>query len=121
MSDLARDALSRLEAMKDVFTVRRVFGEAYECDGATVIPVVSVRGGGGGGDGQGSKSGDAAEGSGSGYGFGLDARPVGVFVVRDGVVSWQPAVDVMRIVVGGQVLALAGILVIGHLLRRRGR
>jgi len=64
---------------------------------------------------------DAAEGSGSGYGFGLGARPVGVFVVRDGDVSWQPAVDVMRIVLGGQVLALAGILVIGHFLRRRRR
>lgn len=117
------EALSRLGAMQDVFTVRRVFGEAYECDGATVIPVARVRGGGGGGDGQGTSTGAAdAMGSGSGYGFGVDARPVGIVVVRDGEVSWRPtvpAVDVTRIV--GQLLVFAGILVVGHVLRRRRR
>jgi uncharacterized spore protein YtfJ len=119
VSDDAIDALARLDGVKDALTVRRVFGEPYESGGATIIPVARVRGGGGGGSGEGTSLGDDASGSGSGYGFGMDARPVGVFVVRDGVVSWQPAIDVMRIVVGGQLLALAGILVVGHLLRRR--
>lgn len=115
------DALARLDAVKDLLTVRRVFGEAYEADGATLVPVARVRGGGGAGAGEGTAAGDDATGSGSGYGFGIDARPLGVFVVRDGEVTWQPAIDVMRIVVGGQLLALAGILVIGHMLRRRRR
>ena len=46
-------ALSRLDAVKDVLTVKRVFGDAYEVDGVTVIPVAAVRGGGGGGGGEG--------------------------------------------------------------------
>lgn len=37
-------ALSRLDAVKDVLTVKRVFGDAYEVDGVTVIPVAAVRG-----------------------------------------------------------------------------
>ena len=32
----------------DAISVRRVFGEPYEKDGLTVIPVASVAGGGGG-------------------------------------------------------------------------
>jgi uncharacterized spore protein YtfJ len=118
MSDAVADPLSRLDAVKDTLTVKRVFGDAYEVDGTTVIPVAKVRGGGGGGAGQGTAAGEEV-GSGSGFGFGVEARPLGVFVVRDGVVSWQPSIDVMRIVVGAQLLALAGILVVGHLLRRR--
>lgn len=121
MGEQITDALARLDAVKDLLTVRRVFGEAYEADGATLVPVARVRGGGGAGAGEGTAAGDDATGSGSGYGFGIDARPLGVFVVRDGEVTWQPAIDVMRIVVGGQLLALAGILVIGHMLRRRRR
>ena len=124
MPDLVPDALAKLDVVKDTLTVQRVFGDAYEVGGTTVIPVAKVRGGGGGGAGQGTTAGEDAAvsgsgGSGSGYGFGVEARPLGVFVVRDGEVSWQPTIDVMRIVVGGQLLALAGILVVGHLLRRR--
>jgi hypothetical protein len=45
-------------------------------------------------------------------------RPVGVVVVQGGNVKWQPTVDVNRIVLGGQLLALAAILVIRRLLAR---
>ena len=31
--------LERLNAVKDTMTVKRVFGDAYERDGVTVIPV----------------------------------------------------------------------------------
>jgi hypothetical protein len=34
-------------------------------------------------------------------------------------VSWQPALDVMRIAIGGQVLAVVLALVIRSILRRR--
>ena len=52
-------------------------------------------------------------------GFGVDARPIGVYVVKNGEVSWQPAIDVMRIVIGGQILGLVALLTIRSLLRRR--
>ncbi len=41
--------LDKLGAVKDTMTVSRVFGESYQVDGTTVVPVATVRGGGGGG------------------------------------------------------------------------
>jgi hypothetical protein len=40
-------------------------------------------------------------------------------VVNEGKVSWQPTVDVMRIVLGGQLLGLAAILAARGVLKRR--
>ena len=80
-----------------------MFGDPYELDGCTVIPVAKVSGGAGGGGGEGNKDGEA--GTGFGTGFGLQARPVGVYQVRDGEVEWKPAIDVTRLAKGGQVLA----------------
>ena len=116
-------ALAHIEGVKDVMTVRRVFGEAYQVDGVAIIPVAVIRGGGGGGGGEGDSgvNGKKGTGSGGGMGFGVDARPVGVYVVKDGEVSWQPAIDVMRIIIGGQLLGLVAILTIRGLLRRRRR
>jgi uncharacterized spore protein YtfJ len=70
---------------RDAMTVKRVFGEAYEKDGVTIIPAAFVAGGGGGG-------GDA-EGSG-GAGFGLTAFPVGAYIIKDGNVTWRPALNI---------------------------
>jgi uncharacterized spore protein YtfJ len=114
-------ALSKLDAVQDVLTVKRVFGDAYLVDGVTVIPVAAVRGGGGGGGGEGDAPDAQGTGSGAGIGFGVHVRPVGAFVVADGAVTWSPSVDVMRIVVGGQLLALAGMLVVGRILTRHRR
>jgi uncharacterized spore protein YtfJ len=99
---------------RDTMTVKRVFGEPVERDGVTVIPVASVRGGAGAGKGE-STSGE----QGSGGGFGLFAAPAGVFVIRDGEVSWQPAVDVNRVILGGQIVAVVLFLVIRSILRMR--
>jgi hypothetical protein len=115
------DALSKLEVVKDVLTVRRVFGDAYEADGVTVIPVAALRGAGGGGGGEGRTPDAEGTGSGAGVGFAVNVRPVGVFAVKDGTVTWSPALDVMRIVLGGQAVALAGILILGRMLARRRR
>jgi len=112
-----RDALNRLNAVHDTITVERVFGNPIERDGVTVVPVAAVRGGGGGGGGEGTK--DEGSGAGGGMGFGLDARPVGVFVLKNGEVSWQPALDRTRIIVGVQMIVLVGLLVMRKLLRRR--
>ena len=105
-------------------TVKRVFGDAYELDGVTVIPVASVRGGGGGGGGEGEGMdaegpGPKGSGAGGGVGFGVIARPVGAYVVKDGEVTWQPSIDVMRIVLGGQIVAVVALLVLRRLLERR--
>jgi uncharacterized spore protein YtfJ len=82
-----------LDTARDSMTVRRVFGDPYERDGATVIPAARVRGAGGGGGGK-----DERGQEGDGGGFVLTARPVGAYVVKDGDVTWQPAVDVERVV-----------------------
>jgi uncharacterized spore protein YtfJ len=114
-------ALSKLGAVQDAMTVKRVFGDAYELDGATVIPVAAVRGGGGGGGGEGGPPDAEESGSGAGLGFAFNVRPVGAFVVKDGTVSWVPSVDVMRIVMGGQLVAVAAVLTFGRALKRRRR
>ena len=74
-----------LQGARDAISVRRVYGEAVERDGVTLVPAAFVIGGGGGG------GDDAGNGGG---GFGLAGRPVGAWVIRDGDVSWHPAVDV---------------------------
>jgi uncharacterized spore protein YtfJ len=76
------------ERARSAISVRNVFGEAVERDGVTVIPAARVMGGGGGG-------GDT-EGNGGG-GFGVYAWPVGAYVIRDGQVTWKPAVDPVRV------------------------
>ncbi len=105
-----------ISGARDVISVKRVYGEPYEKNGLTVIPAATVRGGGGGGMGEG----DDGE-SGGGGGFGLIARPSGAWIVEDGDVTWKPAIDVNRIVLGVQVIALTAILVRGRVLLARSR
>ena len=101
------DAL--LAEAKDTITIKRVFGEPIERGGALIIPVAMVAGGAGGGtDGQPDRP------AGSGGGFGVWARPIGVYVVRDGRVDFRPAVDVAA-------LALAAAVLVPRLLRARTR
>jgi uncharacterized spore protein YtfJ len=94
-----------LEGARDAITVRRVYGEPVEREGVTLVPAAAVRGGGGGG-------GDA-EGNGGG-GFGLAGRPVGAWVIRDGEVTWRPALDLTRLV----AIAAAALLAAVRMLRR---
>jgi hypothetical protein len=51
------------------------------------------------------------------------ARPVGAYVIKDGTVRWEPAVDVNRIVLGGQILGglVLLVLVLFRITRRRAR
>ena len=100
----------------DAAQVRRVFGEPIERDGVTIIPTASVRGGAGGGGGRGPKQEDG-EGAGGGYGF--MAHPAGVFVVRGDQVDWRPALDLGKVILGGQLVAVTFLLVLRSILRRR--
>lgn len=91
-----------VEKAKDIMTVRQVVGEPIDRDGLTVVPVVAIRGGGGGGGGGGYEA--AGEGgSGEGLGFGMTARPVGSYVIHGDTVRWEPAIDVTKIAVLGNL------------------
>ena len=108
-----------MQQTRDALTVQRVFGEPYERDGVTVIPAASIRGGAGGGKGEGEAPDGSGSGSGSGGGFGLTAKPAGVYVINGSEVRWPPAVDVNRIILGGQIVAIVLLFVAGGALRRR--
>jgi uncharacterized spore protein YtfJ len=107
---------------RDTMSVRAVFGEAYERDGALVIPVARVRAAGGGGGGDGGEA-HAEAGRGGGGGGYFEARPVGVYVIRDRQVSWQPAFDATSLALAGQgaviIAMLVGRSVVRSLRRRR--
>ncbi|HEV7469877.1 hypothetical protein [Pseudonocardia sp.] len=80
-----------LAVLADRLGREQVFGEPVERESATLVPVLRIR-------------------SGRGRG-GVTARAAGAFAIgRDGKVAWHPAVDVNRIVWGGQ-LALVAIAV----------
>jgi len=79
-----------------------------------VIPVAAVRGGGGGGGGEALK-----QQVGAGVGLGVMARPVGVFVVGDQGVRWEPAWDFTRIALAGQLVAVAAIMLLRRVVRGR--
>ncbi|NUU17390.1 hypothetical protein HP550_09025 [Cellulomonas humilata] len=103
-------------AVNDTLTVRRVFGEAYEREGTLVIPVARVWGatGSGSGSGEVGARAEAAEsedvpagvqqGHGGGGGYGVHVKAVGVFVVDGSGAHWQPALDLNRVILGGQIV-----------------
>ncbi|MCM3660304.1 hypothetical protein M3148_04735 [Georgenia satyanarayanai] len=114
-----------IDAAGDALHVRRVFGEAYQAGDTLVIPVARVVGGSGMGYGTGAlgspEQGGTGEGSGGGGGFGVHAKAVGVYTVRDGVVRWQPALDLNRVILGGQVVGAIAVLALARALRARRR
>ncbi len=107
------DFMEAISGARDAITVKRVYGEPYERNGVAVIPAAALEGGGGGG------GGDEPGGRLGGGGFGLRARPVGAYVIRGEQVSWEPAVDLSRVILGGQLLALAALLILRSIARRR--
>lgn len=115
------------ETARDALTVRRVVGEPVVHGDTMVIPVARVSGGSGMGYGEGAVGGHGADqkpggqGDGGGGGFGVSARALGVYVISGDSVEWRPAVDVTRIVLGGQVVAAIAILTLARLLRRSRR
>lgn len=106
------DVPEGLKGTYDAVTVRRVYGDPIERDGVTLIPVAAVRGGfgyGGGGT------------EGGGGGSGVSARPVGMYRIEGGKLSWQPALDVTRIAMAGQIVAVVALLVLRSVLKSRRR
>jgi uncharacterized spore protein YtfJ len=109
-----------IKGAREAWSVRQVFGEPVERDGVTMIPAATLIGGGGGGGGesaQESKDDGEAEPqaqSGFGSGFGGVMWPAGAFEIKDGRVTWRPAIDLTRVLLVALALAIA-------VVRARGR
>lgn len=122
-TDVGTGVLGTLRDAVEHAGADRVFGTPIQQDGVIVIPVAKVGGGGGGGGGSGPAQ-PGQEANGSGGGFGISARPAGVYVLKDGRVSWQPALDLNKVILGGQLVVVVALLVARSVLgpgRRRGR
>ena len=110
------DIQELVSGVRDSVSAKRVYGDPVEKNGLTVIPAAVVRGGGGGGMGE-----EDGKEKGKGGGFGLNVRPSGAWIIEGSSVTWKPAIDVNRIVLGGQFVALAAILVVGRALATHSR
>jgi uncharacterized spore protein YtfJ len=112
-----------MEAVREVVdkaSAERVFGAPVSQDGLTVLPVAKVGGGGGGGGGT-SPTKNGTDTGGAGGGVGISAKPLGVFVIKDGKVGWRPAIDINKVIVGGQIVAIVALLTVRALIKARGR
>ena len=99
----ARDVIDALPADPDA---SRLFGQAYEtADGATVIPVARLRG-------RSAPGGDDPR-------IRLGAKPLGIFVVKDGKATFVPAVDAGRIAMMGILVGLVSAALAGVAMVRR--
>lgn len=105
-----------LSKASDAVTVRRVYGEPYEKDGLTVIPAAVVSGGGGGGGGHDEKGQE-----GEGGAFGMGGRPAGAYIIKNGEVSWSPAIDPNRIVMTLGAVLIAYLLTRPRIARARAK
>lgn len=103
------DVNELMSKARDSLTVQRVFAPPVERDGVTLVPAALVAGGGGGGTGHDEKGQE-----GEGGGFGMGARPAGAYLIKDGQVTWRPAIDVNRI-----VGTIGAVLVVYLLMRPR--
>ena len=120
MTQATRTDTDVLETIRDVIdgaAAGRVFGVPITRDGLTLLPVAKVSGAGGGGGG--TSPADGHDASGSGGGMATSAKPLGVFVVKEGNVGWRPAVDINKVIVGGQIVVVAALLMIRAMIKAR--
>ena len=111
------DPQELLSQAQEAITVKRVFGEPIEREGVTILPVAEVRGGGGSG---GNRRTGSDQG-GPSYGFSVRATPAGVYMIKGDEVSWQPALELNRVILRGQLVALAAFLTMRVALKSMGK
>lgn len=114
------NVMESVREVVDKASADRVFGTPVSQNGLTVLPVAKVGGGGGGGGGTGPAR-DGTDTGGAGGGAGISAKPLGVFVIKDGKVGWHPAIDINKVIVGGQIVAVVALLTIRALIKARSR
>lgn len=102
--------------VKDSVDAKKVYTEPYEKNGVTIIPAATVAGGTGGGTGRDEKGQE-----GEGGGFGISAKPTGAYVISDGHVTWQPAIDVNRLIATLGAVAVAALFVAARIVKLRSR
>jgi hypothetical protein len=51
--------------------------------------------------------------------FGLNARPVGAFLIKGDEVTWRPAVDLNKVILGAQFVAVVALLTIRAIVKAR--
>jgi uncharacterized spore protein YtfJ len=102
--ELTMDVQQVLRTARELLSAERAFGPPFERDGVTVLPVARLRVRGGGGQG------DGPDGTGFGGGVMGGAEPLGVYEISGGHVRWRPALDVNRLVLGGQLVVIVALL-----------
>jgi uncharacterized spore protein YtfJ len=117
--EAAVNATDVVTKVRDAMTVRTAIGDPVVQDGVVVVPAAKIRGGAGGG--VGPEGADGSIDGGTGGGFGMTSTPIGAFVIKDGDVSWRPAIDINKIVLGAQIVAVVALLTIRAIVKSRRR
>lgn len=126
---MLEEILNRFDEMHQRATVKTVFGDPYQVNGRTIVPVAKASFGFGFGGGQGTMnangsqgdreagvdSGGSAGGGGGGY---ISARPVAVLELGPDGTKVKPIVDVARIALVAMALAAWNVFWITYTIRR---
>lgn len=123
------EMLNRFGEIHGRATVKTVFGEPYQVNGRTIIPVARVAFGLGVGGGRGTGKTDRPQGSGNaepqvpsgagaGGGGGVSVRPVAVLEVDASGTRVKPVVDISRLALGAMILAAWSVFWITYTIRR---
>ena len=123
------EMLNRFGEMQGRATVKTVFGEPYQVNGRTIIPVARVAFGFGVGGGRGTGKADrpqqsengepqALSGAGAGGGGGVSVRPIAVLEIDANATKVKPIVDVSRLALPCMMLAAWSVFWITYTIRR---
>jgi uncharacterized spore protein YtfJ len=104
-----------VEAVRDTFTVRTVYGDPVEAHGVTVIPVARTYFGFGGGGG-----GPRRQGGGGGGGGGGTVRPIGFIEITSTGARWVPITPIW-VKLAVRIVPAVIALLAGRAIRRRLR
>jgi len=107
-----------MASMMDSSSAGRVFGEPIERDGILIVPVACLYGAVGGDDARSAAEADRPEPAQNTGGGGLWAStPAGTYVLKNGEVTWLPAVNANRSILLGCLTAIVGMLVARSIVR----
>ncbi len=117
---MLEEMLNRIGQVHDRASVKTVFGEPFQVNGRTIIPIAKVQYGFGFGVGR-SKEKEKEEeesGEGGGGGAGVSIRPIAVLEITGQETKVKPVMDVTRLALAGMLLAAWNVLWITYTIRR---
>ncbi|MBI3998713.1 MAG: hypothetical protein HY355_06735 [Armatimonadetes bacterium] len=120
---MLEDLMNRIGQVHERATVKTVFGEPFQVNGRTIIPVAKVAYGFGFGAGRSNEREKEEEetGEGGGGGGGVSVRPVAVLEISGQDTKVKPIVDVTRLALAGMVLAAWNVFWIAYTIRKMAR